>query len=274
MARWDPAGRRLLTTSALNPANRLTRFTLLDAETLEAAILGHSTNEFISRTEFSPDGQNIRASGHLGTVYLWRAAGPGEAPRLLRLGTESGSAHFSPDGRWIVTAATREWFDPGEARLWSVTTLQHAGLPMAHQDGVGLAAFSPDGRTLATGSEDATARVWAVPSGKPVTPPMPHQQTVRQARFTEDGRILANGTRGGHVRLWDVATGQPLMAPQTIADGIGLLAFVCGSTPLVVVGMDGAIHRWDFSPARESLTELERRVAELNGGTPLPSVPN
>ncbi len=271
---FDPAGRRLLTTSALNPANRLTRFTLLNAQTLEAAILGHSTNEFISRSEFSPDGQNILASGHLGTVYLWRAASPGEAPRLLRLGTESGPAHFSPDGRWIVTSSTREGFDPGEARLWAVTTLQPAGLPMTHQDGVGLAAFSPDGRTLATGSEDATARVWAVPSGKPVTPPMPHQQTVRQARFTEDGRILATGTRGGHVRLWDVATGQPLMAPQTIADGIGLMVFVRGSTPLVVVGLDGAIHRWDFSPARESLPELERRVAELNGGTALPPATN
>ena len=94
------------------------------------------------------------------------------------------------------------------------------------------------------------------------------------ARFTEDGRILATGTRGGHVRLWDVKTGQPLMAPQTIADGIGLLVFVRRSTPLVVVGMDGAIHRWDFSPARESLPELERRVAELNGGTALPSAPN
>jgi WD40 repeat protein len=73
-----------------------------------------------------------------------------------------------------------------------------------------LVAFSPDGHTLATGSDDGSARLWNVsdpnrptPLGRPLTD---RTDRVSLVAFSPDGHTLAtgsdDGTHYGSVRLW------------------------------------------------------------------------
>ncbi|HMF15480.1 MAG TPA: hypothetical protein VKE94_24370, partial [Gemmataceae bacterium] len=67
--------------------------------------------------------------------------------------------------------------------------------------------FSPDGRFLATASEDQTVRVWDVKTGKEVVPSRGHRAAVFSVAFSPDGNRLVSGswyTRAGG-KIWDVA---------------------------------------------------------------------
>jgi WD40 repeat protein len=75
-------------------------------------------------------------------------------------------------------------------------------------------AFTPDGKTIASASEDATLRLWDTATGKPIgQPAISRNGSGNNAAiglaFSPDGKTLAGGDYDGTVRLWEVSTGKP-----------------------------------------------------------------
>ena len=100
-----------------------------------------------------------------------------------------------PDGR-------RELVTGDGAELRMVGTQQRLTPPMRHREEIVTAAFSPDGRYLATASMDRTARVWEVATGDPVTPPLRNPATVYQAVFGPSGHQLGILSGASSVEVW------------------------------------------------------------------------
>jgi WD40 repeat protein len=71
-------------------------------------------------------------------------------------------------------------------------------------------AFSPDGKTLVSGSEDQTVRFWNTNTGQCLTILQGHTHGVRSVAFSPDGQIVASGSGDGTIKLWDVQTGKCL----------------------------------------------------------------
>ena len=79
---------------------------------------------------------------------------------------------FSPDGKYLVSAAglpggllagfplNADYFMPGSAKIWETATGRCLAALEGHPAAVRGAAFSPDGRWLATGSVDGTVLLW------------------------------------------------------------------------------------------------------------------
>ncbi|MFI9389021.1 hypothetical protein [Kutzneria sp. NPDC052558] len=120
-----------------------------------------------------------------------------------------------------------------------------------HTGEVYLTSFSPDGKTLATASEDHTARLWDVhdptrptPLGKPLTG---HTSWVSSAVFSPDGHTLATAGDDHTVRLWDVsdpANAKPIGGPLDGGGTIYLVAFSPDGKTLAAASEDHTVHLW------------------------------
>jgi WD40 repeat protein len=74
-----------------------------------------------------------------------------------------------------------------------------------HEDAVRCLSYSPDGRYLASGSEDKTVRLWDLAAEDAVTISLEHSSSVETLAFAPDGGVLLTGTADGMLHVWDLA---------------------------------------------------------------------
>src|SRR5262249_41083037 len=97
---------------------------------------------------------------------------------------------ISPDGKTIATAGWGVAGSPGPLRLWDAATGKEVGTLTGHPAQVSVAAFSPDGTTLATCSHDQTVRLWDVATGAEQAVLRGHTGILFALAFTPDGKSL------------------------------------------------------------------------------------
>ena len=130
-----------------------------------------------------------------------------------------GDARYSTDGsRLAVASGIGIW-------LYDTTTHQEVALLQGHSGGVLCVAFSPNGKTLASGSRDNTARLWDAVTGEPLRILPGHDRDVLSVAFSPDSRRLATGSKDGHVHIWNVTTGARAVTLEEYLSWVESVAF-------------------------------------------------
>lgn len=161
---------------------------------------------------FSPDGKQVASTTQgiirPSKVRLWNLA-TGREIRSFRRGRRAGfqCLAFSPDGRTLASSSGR---NDELILLWDVRTGEEYSPLRGHTDAVTCVTFSPDSKSLASGSLDKTVRLWDLYSGKEVRKFVGHLRGVDTVAFSPDGKTLASGSKDTTVRLWDVSTGREI----------------------------------------------------------------
>jgi WD40 repeat protein/HEAT repeat protein len=127
-------------------------------------------------------------------------------------------------------------FDPAAAS-WTIP---------AHNQTIWSVKFSPDGKSIATTSDDGTARLWDLATGKLRHNLVGHEGTVRHCAFTNDGSQLLTSGFDRTIRVWDMATGN---AENTFTDEapIYYLSTLGDGRTLISASYDARVRIWNVT---------------------------
>ena len=154
---------------------------------------------------YSPDGKLFAAVSYEGPVVVWAMPSGRKMHEFKVSRRESARMVFSKNGAYLAFSSGARSF------VWDMNSGKE--LPAGGERCFWIAAFAPDGKSIAGTTQRGELRVWNLTDGKVGRAFEKVEGSVVALSFPERDRLLAITADGGSLVAWDAFNGKRLFDP-------------------------------------------------------------
>ncbi len=142
------------------------------------------------------------------------------------------------------------------AIVWDLVSGRKLEQLQGHFNTICSVAFSPDGKVLATASDDQQVKLWSVGDWRPIGM-LPGTERFKSVAFSPNGEWVVAGGETGAITVWETANGRPVRQLTGHANAVQRLGFSPDGRTLASASWDGTVKLWDPISGRETRTLRE-----------------
>ncbi|KAH7120440.1 WD40-repeat-containing domain protein, partial [Dactylonectria estremocensis] len=212
----------------------------------------------VNAVAFSPDSKLVASGSNDKTARLWNTSTGTEHFTLKGHSGKINAVKFSPNGDLLASAST-----DGTVKLWDISDCSERFTLKGHVEyivnyspspypaaptvasrhkfvySVNATSFSPDGKLVASASDDGTVKLWSTFTGKTQFTLNSHGG-VNVVAFSPDSTLVASGSKDTMVRLWST-TGNSRLELKGHTRSVSAITFSPDGKIVASASLDGTI---------------------------------